>query len=97
MRWLAAKAIIAALALGFIGLRSAEAGRNAGGSLILHTADTYEYSTATACTTASGEPASCAEAVTRTDRDQGAVLWLLAAFDPTASPGVTVVYFGIRL
>lgn len=58
---------------------AANAGRNAGGALIVHTDDRYTYSQGTACTTPSGVPASCETATTRTDKSEGSVvvrLWV---------------------
>jgi hypothetical protein len=74
---------------------AAHAGKNAGGTLAVHTNDTYSYSAGTACSTIAAEPTSCEAAVTRTDKEAGAVVWLLAAFPAAASPGVSVIYFGI--
>ncbi len=73
----------------------AYAGRNANGALIVHTNDAYSYSAATACTTPYAEPASCAAAITRSDKSSGTVVWLLAAFPDTSNPAVSVIYFGI--
>jgi hypothetical protein len=44
------------------------------------------------------EPATCELAGTRSDKasEDPAVVWILASFRPEASPGVTVVYFGIE-
>lgn len=86
------------LALGILALicTPAMAGRNANGALIVHTNDSYNYSSQTVCTTASGNPGTCEAANTQSDRYAGAVVWLLAAFDPLSSPGVTVIYFGIN-
>jgi hypothetical protein len=84
-----------ALALLVIQPGSASAGRNANGALFVHTNDSYNYSSQTVCTAPEGSPTTCEEIVTQSDRDAGAVLWLLAAFSPASSPGVTVIYFGI--
>ncbi len=72
------------------------AGKNNGGAMVVHTIDSVVYTpTDNYCNTAM--PATCAElnptAGGGIDREQ--VLWLLAAFDPTASPGVVTVQFGI--
>lgn len=72
------------------------AGRNAGGAMVVHTSDSYNYSNQTACTTAAGDPGTCDAAVTTATRDAGQVVWLLAAFPEGTSPGVGVVYFGIE-
>jgi hypothetical protein len=71
------------------------AGKNAGGALIVHTQDAYVFSAGTVCTTTHSTPASCEEANTRSDKDVGTVIWLLAAFPATSSPGVSGIYFGI--
>jgi hypothetical protein len=72
------------------------AGPNADGAIIVHTNDSYAYNSLTVCTTTLGQPASCAAAVTRTDKVAAAVVWFLAAFRPTASPAVASIYFGIN-
>jgi hypothetical protein len=71
------------------------AGKNAGGALIVHTQDSYVYSAVTACTTTYSTPASCEEANTRSDKSEGTVVWLLAAFPDSSSPAVSGIYFGI--
>ncbi len=72
------------------------AGKNGGGAMIVHTNDAYTYMSGTACTTPLGEPAACEEAITRTDRSAGSVVWFLAAFAPESSPVLASVYFGVR-
>lgn len=72
------------------------AGVNGGGSIIVHTDDSYTYRSTTICTTAVGEPASCAAAVTTAGQsDHPQVIWFLASFVPEASPRVASVYFGM--
>jgi hypothetical protein len=71
-------------------------GANADGAIIVHTNDSYDYLSATVCSTDLGQPISCAEAITRTDKSAGAVVWFLAAFRPGASPRVSGVYFGVH-
>jgi hypothetical protein len=71
------------------------AGRNAGGALIVHTNDAYTWKTSTVCTTTYATPASCEEAITRSDKSEGTVVWLLAAFPDSSNPGVSGIYFGI--
>jgi hypothetical protein len=73
----------------------ATAGPNANGAILVHTNDSYDYLSATACTTSLGLPSGCASATTRTDRPAGTVVWFLAYFLPTANPVVSAVYFGI--
>ena len=72
------------------------AGRNANGAMIVHTNDTYSYSTADACTTPSGDPGTCQNAITQTNKSSGSVIWILAAFMPSSSPGVSAIEFGIQ-
>jgi hypothetical protein len=77
----------------------AQAGPNSNGAIIVHTNDAYNYSAGTACTTTLGMPASCADAITRSDKNfvtlgQRSTVWFLAAFLPGASPRVASVYFG---
>ncbi len=72
-------------------------GPNADGAIIVHTNDGYDYLSTTVCTTELGQPATCEEATSRTDKSSGAVVWFLAAFEPTASPVVTQVVFGVSL
>jgi hypothetical protein len=74
------------------------AGRNANGALVVHTNDAVVY-TATAVYCDSALPATCAEFGTRTDKpveELEAVIWLIAAFTPESSPGVTTIQFGIH-
>ena len=96
--------VIAARLLGLLGAillavalsaSPGHAGKNAGGALIVHTQDAYVFSASTACTTTYSIPASCEEANTRSDKNVGTVVWLLAAFPDTSSPGVSGIYFGI--
>ncbi len=70
-------------------------GPNANGAIIVHTNDAYDYLSTTICSTPLGQPATCTEAITRTDRSTGAVIWFLAAFLPSMNPEVASVYFGI--
>jgi hypothetical protein len=72
------------------------AGSNGGGSIIVHTNDTYTWDDPTVCTTTLGLPASCAGAVTRTDKATGVVIWFLAAFESSSVPDVRTVYFGMN-
>lgn len=73
----------------------AQAGRNANGTLFVHTSNTYNYCTSQVCTAAEANLGSCEEANTMATREAGQVVWLFAFWCPPASPGVTVVYFGI--
>jgi hypothetical protein len=77
----------------------AAAGPNSNGAIIVHTNDAYNYSVMTVCTTALGQPASCADAITQSNKNfvnlsQMSTVWFLAAFAPAASPRVASVYFG---
>jgi hypothetical protein len=87
-------ALVILVALG----STAQAGRNANGALVVHTDDAIVYTgTADYCPTAL--PSACDQLITRTDRpveEQEAVVWLLAAFPPDASPAVTTIQFGIH-
>ncbi len=72
------------------------AGRNGGGSIVVHTTDAYTYLSTTICTSTLSVPASCAAAGTRTDKDTAAVVWFLASFVPEATPAVAHIYFGLN-
>jgi len=84
------------LTLGILALvcTPAMAGRNANGAMVVHTDDAYTYSAQTACTYLDALT-DCEGLNTMVTRQTGAVVWCLAAFEASASPGVTVVYFGI--
>jgi hypothetical protein len=85
----------AAVLVGLIGCLQGPvlAGKNKNGALIVHTNDAYVYSTQTACSTPLGDPGTCGGAVAG-DKSRAA-LPPAAAFFPSASPGVTTIYFGI--
>lgn len=74
---------------------TATAGRNANGAMVVHTNDSYNYSSQTACYQLDGGPATCEELNTLAGRQAGQVIWLVCAFPELSSPGVTVIYFGI--
>jgi len=86
------------LALGIMALlcTPAFAGPNTNGAIIVHTNDSYSYVSTTVCTTALGQPASCAEAGVQSDKAVAAVVWFMAAFLPSSSPAVASVYFGVN-
>ena len=88
-------AITAAFLLCFVFPALALAGKNKNGALVVHTNDSYVYSAGTVCTTTLGDPGTCSAAVTRSDKSSGTVVWLLASFLSSASPGVAGIYFGI--
>jgi hypothetical protein len=74
------------------------AGRNANGALVVHTDDAINYtSTDNYCSTVL--PSVCTQLGTQSNKpveEQEAVIWLLAAFIPESSPGVTTIQFGIH-
>lgn len=73
------------------------AGRNANGTMAVHTNDNISY-TSSANYCVSSLPPSCDEFVTVTTRlpeEEVAVIWLISAWLPGASPGVTAIQFGI--
>lgn len=76
---------------------AAQAGRNANGAMVVHTDNTVYY-TSTGMFCSSALPPSCQElnanATSGVVREQ--VIWLLAAFMPESSPGVTTLQFGIE-
>jgi hypothetical protein len=86
------------LTLGILALicSPAMAGKNENGSMVVHTNDSYTYSGQTVCTATQGDPGTCEAAGLMATKDAGQVVWLLAAFLPGSSPGVSVIYFGIR-
>ncbi len=89
-------ALIFGIAAASMAASTALAGRNANGALIVHTDDTYSYSTDTACTTPLGNPGTCTGAVTQTNKTSGTVIWVLASFPAGSSPGVSALQFGIQ-
>lgn len=76
---------------------AAQAGKNAGGAMVVHTDDEYAWTTGACANFDSWVPQSCDSLNTRTDNDDEtpALIWFIAAFPDTADPGVTVAYFGI--
>ncbi len=76
----------------------AQAGRNQNGALVVHTNDEIIYTPDWSyCDTPPG-PTDC-EALNPNGThglDTPQLIWLLAAFRPEASPGVTAIQFGIR-
>jgi hypothetical protein len=87
------------MALGILALicSPAMAGRNVGGAIVVHTDNSVIYtSTADYCTTQL--PTVCEElnANGTGGIETEQVIWLLAAFASTSSPGVTTVQFGIE-
>jgi hypothetical protein len=76
---------------------AAQAGRNSNGALVVHTDDSVYY-TSTGVFCSSALPASCLElnanATSGIEREQ--LIWLIAAFVPESSPGVTTIQFGIE-
>lgn len=90
------RVLLGGLGLFFICALPAIASKNDGGAMIVHTNDGYSYSSQSVCTATEGDPGSCGAAVTTASKDAGQVIWFLAAFDPAANPGVSVVYFGLN-
>lgn len=87
------------LALGILALicSPAMAGRNTNGALVVHTNDSVVYTpTANFCN--STLPTVCEELNANATGGVNAeqVIWLLAAFRPESSPGVTTIQFGIN-
>lgn len=74
------------------------AGRNKDGAMLVHTDDNAIYYTSMDyCTSA--PPVTCEELVTTSSKAPGtdeAIIWFLAVFDPTTSPEVMTVQFGIE-
>jgi len=69
--------------------QTAHAGRNAGGAFIVHTNDAVNYSAGRDyCGPYFDDPGTCEAAGTRTDKDENtpAVIWVIAAFPPGATP-----------
>ena len=73
-------------------------GRNADGSLIIHTDASVTYSSGyDYCDSYYQDPDACIYAETQVEAQGGAaILWLLAAFPAGSSPGVTVAQFGLE-
>jgi hypothetical protein len=72
------------------------AGRNANGSMVVHTNDNVSYSAGfDFCETEM--PPNCESLVTEIDRDPGAdaIIWVLAIWCPGSHPGVTGYRFGV--
>jgi hypothetical protein len=89
--------MLGALAVLVVCAAPALAGKNNGGSLVVHTDDSVVY-TNSADYCVSTLPASCANLVTTTTKEpqnQEAIVWFIAAFDASAAPAVTTIQFGI--
>jgi len=87
------------LALGILALicSPAMAGRNTNGALVVHTDNSVIYtSTADYCATATPDLCENLNANGTGGIDAEQVIWLLAAFRPESSPGVTTIQFGIN-
>jgi hypothetical protein len=75
------------------------AGKNAGGALVVHTADYSYYFPPDFCGADYVDPGTCENAGTESTVDgnfDAAIVWLLAAFPSGSDPGVTVIYFGLE-
>jgi hypothetical protein len=90
------------LALGILALlcSPAMAGKNANGALVVHTNDANAYTTVGLCGRFDtvDNPGGCEQAGTQTNKDDAtpALIWCIAAFLPTANPGVAVIYSGLN-
>lgn len=87
-----------ALAICAICSAPALAGRNRDGAMLVHTDDNAIYYTSTDYC-ANALPVTCEELVTTTHKapeTDEAIIWFLAVFDPTTSPEVMAVQFGIE-
>jgi len=89
------------LALGILALlcSPAMAGKNANGALIVHTNDANAFTSGVCARFETVDnPGGCEQAGTQTNKDDAtpALIWCIAAFLPTANPGVTVIYFGLN-
>jgi hypothetical protein len=75
----------------------ARAGRNTNGRLVVHTDDSIVY-TATADYCSTALPGMCEEFNANGNQgiEREQVIWLVAAFQPESSPGVTAIQFGIN-
>ncbi|MDM7916503.1 MAG: hypothetical protein QUU85_14760 [Candidatus Eisenbacteria bacterium] len=76
----------------------AHAGKNAGGTLIVHTNDAVYFRYPDQYCNPEFEPGACESAVTRTDHaeNQASLVWFLAAFPQYSQPAVTSISFGVR-
>lgn len=76
------------------------AGKNQSGALVVHTDDTHTYTTVSMCAQFDiwYPGIVCSDLNTTTNKDEAtkALIWVLAAFPPSAVPGVQVIYFGLN-
>jgi len=90
--------VLLTLGLSLIVITAATAGKNADGALVVHTDDAHSYTGANMCLLFdSWYPGiTCADLGTRTDRDETtpALIWFIAAFPQSSTPGVQIIYFG---
>jgi hypothetical protein len=72
------------------------AGKNSGGAMLVHTDDVHSWTNGVCDFFDAWVPQDYAALNTRTDNDENtpSLIWFIAAFHPTATPGVSVVYFG---
>ena len=96
---LGAKLVIALFAIGsflFTTTPTAHAGRNAGGALVVHTDDSWDYSGACDWFDYAYPGIECPDLDIRTDVDINtpALIWFIAAFPEDSDPSVMVIYFG---
>ena len=92
------RALLASLALLLLGGGGAIASRNDGGSMLVHTDDAVSFSSGWDYCANNPLPATCGELITQTNAEPenvNAIIWVVGAFDPSSSPGVTAYQFGI--
>jgi hypothetical protein len=91
------KRLLLLIALSGIVAGQSHAGRNANGMMLVHTDDAVVY-TATADYCSSTAPPRCEDFVNTSHMtaEDVTVIWLMAAFVQSSSPGVTTVQFGIH-
>ena len=80
---------------------AAMGGKNADGSLVVHTQDAHAWTVGVCDYSDSWVPDDCEALNTRTDKvhpvheEPATLIWFLAAFCEGSTPGVVVVYFGV--
>jgi hypothetical protein len=96
---LGVKVVTALVAIGsflFMTTAPAHAGKNAGGALVVHTDDSWNYSGLCYWFDYAYPDIECPDLDTRTDVDLNtpALIWFIATFPDDSDPAVTVIYFG---
>lgn len=93
--------LLCLFALSVMVVTAAVGGKNADGSLVVHTDDAYNWTDGLCGEFDQWVPQDCGSLNTRTDRDdydhelEPTLIWFIAAFSEEAEPAVTVVYFGV--